>query len=313
MLLFVKALLTLAAACAVLTASTSAAAPARSWALPQIEIVTEHGVFTATAETFRPDDPVTAGTLARVVASVRDEPAAPVAVPAASVTMAQLDATLVRALGLSDAARRFYVGVRRTGLKPPTRFGTEVVARLIGLRVNHPAAQDALELQPQEPATRAEAAYSVAQMLSLTGREVDAARAAASGLTLPTLTPLQQRVLQVATSFIGYPYVWGGEDERTEHGFHCSGFVWRVYRTARNSEAPQLASTLRGRTTFELSGEVPQSRRIALEDIAPGDVLFFGKGPASKPKDESHAGIYLGGGWMIHSSRFGVALAAVGG
>src|SRR4051794_10141063 len=313
MLLFVKALLTLAAACAVLAAPTSAAAPAKSWAFPQIEIVTEHGAFTATPETFRPDDPVTAGTLARVVASVRDEPASPVGVPGAPVTMAQLDATLVRALGLSDAARGFYLGVRRTGLKPPSRFGTEVVARVIGLRVHHPAAQDALELQPQEPATRAEAAYSVAQMLSLTRREVDAARAAASALTLPALTPLQQRVLQVAISFIGYPYVWGGEDERTERGFDCSGFVRRVYRTAKNAEAPQLALTLRGRTTFELSGEVPQSRRIAFDGLAPGDVLFFGKGPASKPKDVTHAGIYLGGGWMIHSSRFGVALAAVEG
>src|SRR4051794_11061735 len=125
MLLFVKALLTLAAACAVLTASTSAAAPARSWALPQIEIVTEHGVFTATAETFRPDDPVTAGTLARVVASVRDEPAAPVAVPAASVTMAQLDAAPLRAPGPSDAARRVYLRGRRTGGQPPPRLRTE--------------------------------------------------------------------------------------------------------------------------------------------------------------------------------------------
>src|SRR5215204_4039013 len=158
MLLFVKALLTVAAACAVVAAPPSGAAPAKSWALPQIEIVTERGAFTATPETFRPEDIVTAGTLARVVATLRDEPAAPVAVAGAPVTIAQLDATLVRALGLSDAARGLYLGARRTGLKPPTRFGTEVVARLIGLRVNHPAAEDALELQPQERATRAEAA-----------------------------------------------------------------------------------------------------------------------------------------------------------
>jgi len=313
MLLFVKGLLTVAAACAVLAAPASATAPVRSWALPQIEIVTERGAFTATPETFRPDDPVTAGTLARVVATVRDQPAAPVAVPGAPLTIAQLDATLVRAIGLSDAARGFYLGARRTGLKPPPRFGSEVVARLIGLRVNHPAAEDALELQPQERATRAEAAYSVAQMLDLTGREVEAARAAATALDLPTLTPSQRRVLQTAVSFIGYPYVWGGEDERTERGFDCSGFVWRVYRTAKYAEAPQLAATLRGRTTVELSGELPQAHRIAFQDLVPGDVLFFGKGRASKPKDVIHAGIYLGGGWMIHSSRFGVALAAVDG
>jgi cell wall-associated NlpC family hydrolase len=58
---------------------------------------------------------------------------------------------------------------------------------------------------------------------------------------------------------------------------------------------------------------VPPAQRIAWDDLAPGDVLFFGKGRVSKPKDVTHAGIYLGGGWMIHSSRFGVALAAVDG
>src|SRR5215217_6252077 len=144
MLLLVKGLVAMPAACAVLAAPASATAPVKSWALPQIEIVTERGAFTGTPEAFRPDDPVTAGALARVVATVRDEPAAPVAVPGAPLTIAQLDATLVRAIGLSDAARGFYLGARRTGLKPPSRFGTEVVARLLGLRVNHPAADDAL-------------------------------------------------------------------------------------------------------------------------------------------------------------------------
>ena len=41
------------------------------------------------------------------------------------------------------------------------RFGAEVVARLLGLRYNHPAANDGRELRPQDAATRAEAAYSV--------------------------------------------------------------------------------------------------------------------------------------------------------
>ena len=58
------------------------------------------------------------------------------------------------------------------GLKVPPRFGTEVVARLLGLRLNHPAAEDWLELLPGDHATRAEAAYSAAQILRFSGWEV---------------------------------------------------------------------------------------------------------------------------------------------
>ena len=46
--------------------------------------------------------------------------------------------------------------------------------------------------------------------------------------------------------------------------------------------------------------------------LEPGDVLFFGsKGPRSKPAQIYHAGIYLGGGWMIHSTGTGVSLAPI--
>src|SRR3954470_10263691 len=79
--------------------------------------------------------------------------------------MEDLDRSLVQALGLRDSAYRFYLAARRAQITPPRRFGSEVVARLLGLRLNHPAGQDHLELEPQQTATRAEAAYSVAQIL----------------------------------------------------------------------------------------------------------------------------------------------------
>ena len=72
------------------------------------------------------------------------------------MTMAQLDQTLVLTLGLKQAAKEFTQGARDAGIAVPSRFGMEVVARLLGLRTNHPAAQDFLELRPQDPATRAE-------------------------------------------------------------------------------------------------------------------------------------------------------------
>jgi cell wall-associated NlpC family hydrolase len=63
-----------------------------------------------------------------------------------------------------------------------------------------------------------------------------------------------------------------------------------------------------------MSGEVPRSKRIGFTKLQPGDVLFFGPaGPRSKPASVGHAGIYLGGGWMIHSSGQGVAVTPLTG
>src|SRR5581483_8885150 len=87
--------------------------------------------------------------------------------PVAPVSMKKLDAALVGYLGLGSAAREIQATLTGAGLAPPPNTGTEAVARMLGLRVNHPASQDSLELLPLQPATRAEAAYSFAQLLHL--------------------------------------------------------------------------------------------------------------------------------------------------
>ena len=49
-------------------------------------------------------------------------------------------------------------------------------------------------------------------------------------------------------------------------------------------------------------------------ELAPGDIVFFGPaGPRSRPATIGHAGIYLGAGWMIHSSGQGVAVTPLAG
>ena len=136
----------------------SPAAAARSWALPQIKLVTAKGLMGGTASAFRPDDPLSQGELGDLVAGLTGKEVPVAANPAATATIAQLDAQLVRALGLLPAARQFTAGVRAAGFAPKSGFGTEVVARALGLRVDHPAAQDTLELKATDPATRAEAA-----------------------------------------------------------------------------------------------------------------------------------------------------------
>jgi cell wall-associated NlpC family hydrolase len=298
------------------------AAAAGSWAQPQIKLVTSKGLMGGQASAFRPNDPLTHGELADLVTGLTGSVAPMTADPAAPVTIAQLDAQLVRAIGLLPVARMFSGGVRAAGLTPTRYFGTEVAARLIGLRANHPAAQDQLELGPDDPATRAEAAYSAAHILDFRGGEVDFVTRLAATFQLQAVTGLQRDILQTAISLVGYPYVWGGLSELPQDpfgtgktvpgGFDCSGFIWRIYKLQVYAGAEGVPATLKGRTTYAMSGEVGPKLRIPLARLLAGDLVFFGAhGPRSKPAEIDHMGVYLGAGWFVHSSEQGVALAAM--
>jgi cell wall-associated NlpC family hydrolase len=308
--------------CVLSVGTAPGAASTAHWAQTEIRTVVAAGYLAPTVATFRPDATLTQGEAAQLVAQISGRPAAAVSNPAASVTMTGLNARLVDALGLRATAAQFTRTARAAGLQSPARFGNEVVARLLGLRKNHLAAVDALERLPSDPATRAEAAYSVSRILRLSTFQIESARAAAGTFVPTALTPWQRRVLTTAFSFVGFPYIWGGESERRESlygpqaqgGFDCSGFIWRVYKLQRYDGAPMLPNIIRGRTTYEMSGEVAPALRIPFARLAPGDVIFFGAaGPRSRPNQVDHAGIYVAPGWFVHSSRDGVTLAPLAG
>ena len=318
-----RPLAALACAClALLAPAVVSAKTKQSWAAPEIKLVTARGLMGGNATTFRPDAPLSRAALDDLVSGLTETPAIGGGTPSAQVTLAGLDQALVRSLELGDDARLFYLGARAAGLRPPARFGSEVVARLLALRINHPAPTDDLELLPSDSATRAEAAYSAAQILRFRGWEVGSVEIAAADFELPVYTPWQQKVLQTAVNLIGYPYVWGGTRSgpqtvfgvSSRGGFDCSGFVWRVYKLQSYAGGAALAGTIKGRTAAQMAGEVPKSKRIGLAELEPGDVMFFGKGgPRARVAAIDHAAIYLGSGWLINSSRFGVALAQVQG
>jgi cell wall-associated NlpC family hydrolase len=356
----------LAAACAIagLCASAAPGSTKRlpNWAAPQISTVVAHGLMATSVKSFRPNANLTQQTLASLAAGLQNELGDPaVTSPAnsdsstttsgttttgttttspittggvtttptgdsASITMAQLDRSLVQLLGLKKAAKEFAQGAQAAGLTVPDRFGTEVVARLLGLRINHPAAQDFLELRPQDPATRAEAAYSAAQILDLgplaDSWQIAEIKSLADTFTLPTLSDWQRQILTTAFSKIGMPYVWGGTSDTTETdfgvtargGYDCSGFVWRVYKLQSYADEGTLASTILGRTTYTMSVEVPGAQRISFKKLQPADVIFFGtKGSQSRGPQIFHTAIYAGNGWFIQSSGEGVALAQLSG
>ena len=242
--------------------------------------------------------------------------------PAQPVSIKQLDAALVGYLGLGAAAREIQGTLQRAGLRPPPNTGTEAVARMLGLRLNHPSNEDDLELLPYQAATRAEAAFSFAQLLHMNDWSVGAIQQAADSFTLPELTAWQRQILTSAVHYVGYPYVWGGTSPTAETlfgvhsagGFACSGFVWRVYKLTPYAGEGRLAGVLRGRTTYQMSGEVPRHDLIPAAKLKPADVMFFGAhGRQSSPSEVDHTALYLGNGWFIQSSSEGVTLLPFGG
>ena len=355
-------LATLAAACAVaaIAATVAAGSSLPNWAAPQIATVVAHKLMgPRSVKKFRPNAALTQKSLTGLTANLKAQLGTSSSPPGSGgfgtttettttgttdttttggttttstgsprdpETMAQLDKSLVQAIGLKKAASEFVNGARADGLAVPSRFGTEVVARLLGLRLNHPAAQDFLELRPQDPATRAEAAYSAAQILGFgllaDSWQIAQVKSLAATFALPQVNDWQRQILDVAFTKIGMPYIWGGTSDNKETefgvtsrgGYDCSGFVWRVYKLQSYPNEGTLASTLRGRTTYQMSVEVPRSQRIGFKNLQPADVIFFGSnGTKSKGSQIFHTAIYVGNGWFIQSSDRGVALAQLTG
>jgi cell wall-associated NlpC family hydrolase len=59
---------------------------------------------------------------------------------------------------------------------------------------------------------------------------------------------------------------------------------------------------------------VRPSARITADALQPGDLVFFGsRGVRSKPAEIGHMGIYVGNGWMVHSSDNGTTLVPLQG
>ncbi|MDQ3038221.1 MAG: C40 family peptidase [Pseudomonadota bacterium] len=95
-------------------------------------------------------------------------------------------------------------------------------------------------------------------------------------------------VLMRAISLVGTPYRYGGNTP--EGGFDCSGLVTYVYRDMLDLRLP--------RTSRELAQA--QGPRIAMAQLAGGDLVFFGEGD-----EVSHVGIYVGEGRFVHAPNAG--------
>ncbi len=89
--------------------------------------------------------------------------------------------------------------------------------------------------------------------------------------------------------FLGAPYTWGGT---TPLGFDCSGLMTRIFS--------EHGVTLR-RNSYEQAFQDPQFVPVALENLRPGDLLFFGT-----PDKIDHEAMWIGDGTLLQSTRHGV-------
>jgi cell wall-associated NlpC family hydrolase len=283
-----------------------------NWNASEQRLVVSDGVMSEASPGFAGASHLTAEAESSALAAIAaHEGTAPISFQAnAPLTLVRFDALLVDQLGLADIAEHVQQVAVGAGLLPPSYFGTEVVARYLDLRYNHPAGEDSLELYPWNVITRSEAAHSFAVVLGFEDWELTSAREALSTFALPQYSSAQLKVLRIAVSKIGMPYVWGGTTDNTadglEHGgYDCSGYAWRVYKVSGLSWGKQI----RGRTAAQQAGEIPKSKRIHLQAVQPGDLLFFGSAHFDSTASESnviHEAIALSNQWAIHSSDQGV-------
>jgi cell wall-associated NlpC family hydrolase len=315
-------------ACTLAPAPASAAVTLGNWDAAQQRQVVKDGLMSAPGGSFQGAAPLTAAqadaSLAAVAGRIGGPPATgsdaqpvhAVQIAGGPVTVTRFDALVVDQLGLADVASHVQSVAAAAGLNPPAYFGTEVVARYLGLRYDHPSGTDQLELFPSDPITRAEAAWSLAQVAGFGSWNVDGARETLTQFALPAMSANQRQALRIAVSRIGYPYVYAGESDTAEPGswmwgpqahggFDCSGFVWRVFKL---SGLP-WGNKIGGRTAAQMAQEIPRSQRLRSSQLKPGDLLFFGTAHFNSTASEQnviHTGIYLGENWVIHSSGQGV-------
>ena len=139
------------------------------------------------------------------------------------------------------------------------------------------------------------AASSAAAVLGLP--QLAAAQASLAGVPLflgpstydlpAPLNTLGGQAVALAYRFLGVPYVWGGA---TPQGFDCSGLTMYVYG--------QLGIKLGHYTGFQYYA----GRRIAPEQLQPGDLVFFHANAVGVPQ---HEGMYIGNGSFIHAPQTG--------
>ncbi|HVO72754.1 MAG TPA: C40 family peptidase [Ignavibacteriaceae bacterium] len=109
---------------------------------------------------------------------------------------------------------------------------------------------------------------------------------------LSKVNPTAENILKTAKLFMGIPYLWGGTSIK---GMDCSGFTKTVF-FLNGLILPRDASQ-----QADIGEFIDTKNR--LENLMPGDLLFFGEKGKDSLKDKIvHVALYIGDGDYINAS-----------
>lgn len=148
------------------------------------------------------------------------------------------------------------------------------------------------ELQAKQADLQLQAVQIRAIYQSMTGKQLAALRGPKYNFdakAVPKGTSPELVAVQAAISRIGDPYVWGATGPTS---FDCSGLMLWAYK--------QAGRTIPRTSEAQLGGGKPVDR----DDLKPGDLIIY-------YPDAHHVGMYVGDGYVIHASTFGVPVAVV--
>jgi murein DD-endopeptidase / murein LD-carboxypeptidase len=228
--------------------------------------------------------------------------------PDKAVTMTMVHRVLTLALGLAPAIKSLNHLHTADGVTfdLPPNFGALVLGMRLGLRYN--SSDESQDVGPTTPLSRAQVAYSLYRAATQPSWNVPELIAQYQGISLPSLTPDQQAIVQWGVRYAGFPYVYGGEwgiptssYGQAVPGFDCSGFTWWLLRASDGAywnvspPRPYLGWDLPQRT----SADMATVGKLSYDQLRPGDLMFY-DGDGDGRVD--HVDTFIGNGWALDSS-----------
>jgi cell wall-associated NlpC family hydrolase len=304
---------------ALLVVQPPAQAGAPSWARPAVRYLKSHDYV---GRSFAPRRAVPRRTFKRIMSKAFG---GGYSRRSGKVKAAEVSRALVRALGKGSVAKHLDRVRARGGWDPGISKSEafQIVAKEMGLR--HDSTVETEDAGGNEKILGAELAWAVWR--AKTGSNPYGADAL-KDFDLKKLSRRQKKVVRFAFNQVDEPYVWAGEWEsrtpagypygaQAQGGYDCSGFTWYVLRNNSSGwhpkKRPYNGWSLRDRSSSYMGRNARP--RLRYRELRPGDVMLFASGGRKSGASAIyHAGVNLGGGWMIDSSgsQAGVSLSAVG-
>ena len=111
-----------------------------------------------------------------------------------------------------------------------------------------------------------------------------------------TASEERKRLVEMAVSYVGGPYVWGGNS--LTNGVDCSGFTQQLYKA--------IGYDLPRRSVEQANAYT----KIPVADVLPGDLVFY-----ARNGQISHVAMYIGDGKIVHArnAQYGIVIGNMSG